>query len=135
MLLPKKVKFRKQQRGNNRGIAVRGSTISFGEYAIKSIERGLLTSRQLEAARKQIVHETKRGGKIWIRVFPDKPIAKKPPETRMGSGKAPTDHYAAVIKPGKVLFEMSGVTDEIARRALGKAAAKLPLRTKFIIKA
>ena len=98
MLLPKKVKFRKQQRGNNRGIAVRGSTISFGEYAIKSIERGLLTSRQLEAARKQIVHETKRGGKIWIRVFPDKPIAKKPPETRMGSGKGeiPRDEVDSV---------------------------------------
>ena len=134
MLLPKKVKFRKQQRGTNRGLAVRGATIAFGEFAIKAQHRGLLTSRQIEAARKAIVHETKRGGKVWIRIFPDKPIAKKPPETRMGSGKALTDHYAAVIKPGRVLIEMAGVTEALARHALRKASAKLPLKTKFVIK-
>jgi len=134
MLLPKKVKFRKQQRGTNKGLAVRGATIAFGEFALKAQHRGLLTSRQIEAARKAIVHETKRGGKVWIRIFPDKPVAKKPPETRMGSGKAMTDHYAAVIKPGRVLIEMAGVTEAIAKHALHKAAAKLPLRTKFIIK-
>jgi large subunit ribosomal protein L16 len=135
MLLPKKVKFRKQQRGTNKGIAVRGATVAFGEFAIKAEHRGLLTSRQIEAARKAIVHETKRGGKVWIRIFPDKPVAKKPPETRMGSGKALTDHYAAVIKPGRVLIEMGGVTEAIARHALKKAAAKLPIRTKFVLKA
>ncbi len=134
MLLPKKVKFRKQQRGTNRGIAVRGATVSFGDYALKCVERGLLTSRQIEAARKAIAHKTKRGGKLWIRIFPDKAIAKKPNETRMGSGKSPTDHYAAVIKPGRVIFELGGVTEQIARDAFSRAAAKLPLRTKFIIK-
>jgi large subunit ribosomal protein L16 len=135
MLMPKKVKYRKQQRGNNRGIAVRGSTISFGEYALKAVGRGLLTARQIESARKTIAHETKRGGKLWIRVFPDKPIVKKPAETRMGSGKAATDHYAAVIKPGKIVFELSGVTKETAKDAFRKAAHKLPIMTKFLIKA
>jgi large subunit ribosomal protein L16 len=134
MLLPKKVKYRKQQRGINKGIAVRGSEISFGEYALKCEDRGLITSRQIEAARKAVSHETKRGGKLWIRIFPDKAVSKKPNETRMGSGKAPVDHYAAVIKPGKVLFELGGVTEEIARAAFRKAAAKLPLKTKFIYK-
>jgi large subunit ribosomal protein L16 len=134
MLLPKKVKFRKQQRGNNKGIAVRGSTVTFGDFALKSVDRGLLTSRQIEAARKAIAHRTKRGGKLWIRVFPDKSISKKPNETRMGSGKSPTDHYSAVIKPGKIIFELSGVTEDIAKQAFGRAAAKLPLKTKFIIK-
>lgn len=134
MLLPKKVKYRKQQRGNNRGIAVRGSTVSFGEFALKAIDRGLLSSRQIESARKAIMHETKRGGKLWIRVFPDKPIVKKPAETRMGSGKAATDHYAAVIKPGKIIFELAGLSKETALMAFHKAASKLPLRTKFVIK-
>ncbi|OGC70063.1 50S ribosomal protein L16 [candidate division WWE3 bacterium RIFOXYC1_FULL_39_7] len=134
MLLPKKVKFRKQQRGTNKGIAVRGSYIAFGEFALKAVDRCLLTSRQIEAARKAISHETKRGGKLWIRVFPDKPIAKKPAETRMGSGKAATDHYAAVVKPGKILFEMSGVTSAIAKKAFAKAASKLPIKTKFLAK-
>lgn len=134
MLLPNKVKFRKQQRGINKGIAVRGSYIAFGEYALKSVDRGLLTSRQIEAARKAVSHLTKRGGKLWIRVFPDKAIAKKPAETRMGSGKALTDHYAAVIKPGKIIFEISGVTKETAKSAMTRAAAKLPLKTKFISK-
>jgi len=135
MLMPKKTKFRKSHKPSRGGKATRLVKISFGNFALKSIGAHWVSSRQIEAARRVMSRFTKRGGKIWIRVFPDKPIAKKPPETRMGSGKAPTDHYAAVIKPGKVLFEMSGVTDEIARRALGKAAAKLPLRTKFIIKA
>jgi len=134
MLLPKKVKYRKQQRGTNRGIAVRGSTVSFGEFALKSVDRGLLTSRQIESARKAIMHETKRGGKLWIRVFPDKPIVKKPAETRMGSGKAATDHYAAVIKPGKIIFELAGLTKEVAQVAFHKASSKLPIRMKFIEK-
>jgi large subunit ribosomal protein L16 len=134
MLLPKKVKFRKQQRGTNKGLAVRGSTVTFGEFALKSLDRGLLTSRQIEAARKAIAHRTKRGGKLWIRVFPDKSISKKPNETRMGSGKSPTDHYSAVIKPGKIIFELAGVPEDIAKQAFERAAAKLPLKTKFIIK-
>ena len=133
MLLPKKVKYRKQQRGNNKGLAVRGSRISFGQFALKSVDRGLLTSRQIEAARKAISHKTKRGGKLWIRVFPDKPIAKKAQETRMGSGKSATDHYAAVIKPGKIIFEISGVTEEVARAAFKRATDKLPLKTKFVV--
>ena len=134
MLLPKKVKFRKQQRGTNRGLAVRGSYIAFGEYALKSEDRGLLTSRQIEAARKAISHETKRGGKLWIKVFPDKAISKKPNETRMGSGKSPTDHYAVIIKPGKIIFELGGVTEETARSAFHKASAKFPLKMRFISK-
>jgi len=134
MLLPNRVKYRKQQRGINKGISVRGFTIAFGDYALKSNDRGLVTSRQLEAARKAISHETKRGGKLWIRIFPDKAVSKKPNETRMGSGKAATDHYAAVIKPGKILFEIGGVTEETARAAFKKAAHKLPVRTKFIAK-
>lgn len=132
LLMPRKVKFRRQQRGTNRGIAVRGSTIAFGDYALKVTDRGLLSSRQLEAARKAIMHETKRGGKLWIRAFPDKPIAKKANETRMGSGKAPTDHYSAMVKPGKIIFEIAGVTEATARKAFHKAAAKFPIRTRFI---
>jgi len=134
LLMPRKVKFRRQQRGTNRGMAVRGATIAFGEYALKVIDRGLLSSRQLEAARKSVMHETKRGGKLWIRAFPDKPVAKKANETRMGSGKAPTDHYAAVVKPGKIIFEIAGVTEETARKAFHKAAAKFPIRTRFVCK-
>lgn len=134
MLLPKKVKYRKQQRGVNRGLAVRGANVDFGEYALKSEDRGLLTSRQIESARKAISHQTKRGGKLWIRVFPDKAISKKPNETRMGSGKSPTDHYAAVIKPGKIIFEIAGVTEEIARTAFKRAADKLPLKMRFMIR-
>lgn len=134
MLLPKRVKFRKQQRGTNRGIAVRGSSVAFGDFALKAVDRGMLTSRQIESARKAIAHKTKRGGKLWIRIFPDKAIAKKPNETRMGSGKSPTDHYSAVIKPGRVLFELGGVTPELAKDAFERAAAKLPLKTKFVSK-
>ena len=134
MLLPKKVKYRKQQRGVNKGLAIRGSVVSFGDYALKSEDRGLLTSRQIEAARKAIAQNTKRGGKLWIRVFPDKAISKKPNETRMGSGKSPTDHYAAVIKPGKIIFEISGVNEDLARTAFKRASSKLPIKTRFIIK-
>jgi len=132
LMMPRKVKFRRQQRGANRGIAVRGSEISYGDFALKVTDRGLLSSRQLEAARKAIMHETKRGGKLWIRVFPDKPVAKKANETRMGSGKAPTDHYAAVVKPGKIVFELAGLPKDVAKKAFDKAAAKLPVRTRFI---
>ena len=134
MLMPRKVKYRKHQRGRNKGIAVRGSTISFGEYALKAIDRGMVTSRQLEAARKAIMHTTKRGGKLFIRAFPDKAVSKKPPETRMGKGKAPLDHFSARVKPGKIIFELAGVSEEIAKEAFHKASAKLPLKTKFLVK-
>jgi large subunit ribosomal protein L16 len=132
MLMPKKVKFRKHQRGNNKGLATRGSEISFGEYALKSTTRGLITSRQIESARKAISNKTKRGGKIWVRIFPDKPIHKKPAETRMGSGKSPVDHFAVVIRPGRILFEIGGVDEATAREAFERADAKLPLKTKFV---
>jgi large subunit ribosomal protein L16 len=132
MLLPKKTKYRTQMRGVNRGLATRGYKIAFGDYALKSDERCQLTSRQIEAARKAIAHRTKRGGKLWIRVFPHKPISKKPNETRMGSGKSPVDHYAAVVKPGKVIFEMAGVDEELARSAFRRAADKLPCKTRFV---
>lgn len=132
MLMPKKVKYRKQMRGVNKGLAQRGFKITFGEFALKAVDRGLLTSRQIEAARKAVSHVTKRGAKLWIRVFPDKPVSKKPNETRMGSGKSPTDHYACVVRPGKIIFEISGVGEEIALRALLNAARKLPIKTKFI---
>ena len=132
MLMPKKVKYRKHQRGNNKGLAVRGSTISVGEFALKCVTRGLITSRQIEAARKAISNKTKRGGKVWVRIFPDKPIHKKPAETRMGSGKSPVDHFSAVIKPGKILFEIGGVDEATARDAFRRADAKLPLKTKFV---
>lgn len=134
MLMPSKVKFRKQMRGNNKGIATRGASISFGDYALKSEDRALITSRQIEAARKAIAHKTKRGGKLWIRIFPHKSVSKKPQETRMGSGKSPPDHYAAVVKPGKVIFEISGVTEETARAAFKRAADKLPVKTRFVSK-
>jgi large subunit ribosomal protein L16 len=130
--MPKKVKFRKHQRGNNKGLATRGSEISFGEFALKSTTRGLITSRQIESARKAISNKTKRGGKVWVRIFPDKPIHKKPAETRMGSGKSPVDHFAVVIRPGRILFEIGGVDEATAREAFERADAKLPLKTKFV---
>ncbi len=132
MLMPKKVKFRRTMRGTNKGLATRGASIAFGEYGLKAEARGLLTSRQIESARKAISHKTKRGGRVWIRIFPDKPIVKKPNETRMGSGKSPVSHYAAIIKPGRVLFEIAGVPEEVARAALKRAADKLPIKTRFI---
>ncbi len=132
MLMPKRTKFRKQQRGRRRGIALRGSQVDFGEYALKAVEPCWLTSRQIEAARVAMTRHIKRGGKIWIRIFPDKPITKKPAETRMGKGKGAPEDWVAVIKPGRILFEIQGVTEELARAALRLAANKLPLKTKFV---
>ena len=133
MLQPKRVKYRRAFRGRRSGIASRGSSLKFGEFALKALESGWLTARQIESARRAITHHTKRGGRLWIRIFPDKPVTKKPPETRMGSGKGAVDHYVAVVKPGNVLFEMSGVGQEVAAEALKKASAKLPIHSKFIM--
>ncbi len=132
MLMPKKVKYRKQQRGRMTGKAWRGSSIAFGEYGLKAMECGWITSRQIEAARIAMTRFIKRGGKVWIRLFPDKPITKKPAETRMGKGKGAPEEWVAVIRPGKILFEMEGVAPEIAREAMRLAAHKLPIPTKFI---
>jgi large subunit ribosomal protein L16 len=132
MLMPKKVKYRKVQRGRMKGKAWRGSSIAFGEYALKAMECGWITSRQIEAARIAMTRFIKRGGKVWIRLFPDKPITKKPAETRMGKGKGAPEEWVAVIRPGKVLFEMEGVDQETARQAMRLAAHKIPLETKFL---
>lgn len=132
MLQPKRTKFRKQFKGRNRGLAIRGSKISFGEFGLKATDRGRLTARQLEAARRTITRHIKRGGKIWIRVFPDKPITKKPLEVRQGKGKGPVEYWVAQIQPGKVLFEIEGVAPELAREAFALAAAKLPMATVFV---
>jgi large subunit ribosomal protein L16 len=131
MLMPKKVKYRKQQRGRMRGMAWRGSTIDFGAYGLMTLEPCWLTDRQIEAARVALTRGIKRGGKVWIRVFPDKPVTKKPQETRMGKGKGAPEGWVAVIKPGRILFEMEGVTADEARAAFRLAAAKLPMKTKF----
>jgi len=131
MLMPKKVKYRKQMRGRRKGKAWRGHELAFGDYGLKSLEPAWLSSRQIEAARVAMTRFIKRGGKIWIRVFPDKPITKKPAETRMGKGKGPRVGWVAVVKPGRVLFEMVGVTEETAREAMRLAAHKLPFRTRF----
>jgi large subunit ribosomal protein L16 len=132
MLMPKKVKYRKQQKGKRRGKAWRGSTLSFGEYGLKVMECGYITDRQIEASRIAMTRFIKRGGKIWLRLFPDKPITKKPAEVRMGSGKGALDHWVAVVRPGKILFEMEGVAPEVAIEAMRLASHKLPLRTKFV---
>lgn len=132
MLMPKKVKFRKMQKGRMRGKAYRGSEISFGEYGLKALEPGWVSSRQIEAARIAITRHVKRGCKVWIRIFPDKPITKKPAETRMGKGKGSPEYWVAVVKSGRVLYEMSGVTEDVAKSALRLAAYKLPIATKFI---
>jgi len=132
MLMPKKVKYRKQQRGRMCGKAWRGSTLSFGDYGLKVLECGWITSRQIEAARVAMTRSIKRGGKVWIRLFPDKPITKKPAETRMGKGKGAPEEWVAVVRPGKILFEMEGVTKELAAAAMRLAAAKLPLPTKLV---
>jgi large subunit ribosomal protein L16 len=132
MLTPKKVKYRKQQRGKRRGLAHRGSTLSFGTFGLKALECGWLGTRQIEAARIAMTRYIKRGGKIWIRVFPDKPITKKPAETRMGSGKGSPEDWVAVIKPGRIIYEMEGVSEEIAREAFRLAAHKLSIPTKFV---
>jgi large subunit ribosomal protein L16 len=134
MLSPKKVKHRKVFKGKNRGKAYRGSTISFGDYALKAVEQGKLTAQQIEAARIAINRKIKRGGQVWIRVFPDKPVTSKPAETRMGKGKGAPDHWVAVTKPGKIIYELAGVDEELAIQALTLAGAKLPFRTKVITK-
>jgi large subunit ribosomal protein L16 len=134
MLMPKKVKHRKQHKGRNRGKAQRGFTISFGSFALKSLENSWITSRQIEAARRAMTRYVQRGGKIWVRIFPDKPITRKPAEVPMGSGKGSLDHFAAVVKTGKIIFEMDGVEEKIAREAMERASHKLPVKTKFISK-
>ena len=132
MLSPKKVKFRKQQKGKMRGKALRGSSLNFGEYGLQAVDCGYISSKQIEAARIAMTRHVKRGGKIWIRIFPDKPITKKPAEVRMGKGKGAPEGWVAVIKPGRILYEMSGVTKELAEEALRLAMHKLPIKTKLI---
>jgi large subunit ribosomal protein L16 len=132
MLAPKKTKYRKMQRGKNRGKAQRGATINFGQYGLKSLEHGWITSRQIEAARIAITRHVKRGGKVWIRIFPHKPITLKPAETRMGKGKGNLEYWVAVVKPGTILFELSGIGIEVAKEAMRLAAHKLPIKTKFV---
>jgi large subunit ribosomal protein L16 len=132
MLQPKRTKFRKQMKGRNRGLAFRGSDVSFGEYGLKATERGRITARQLEASRRALTRHIKRGGKVWIRVFPDKPVTKKPLEVRMGKGKGGVELWVAQIQPGRMLFEMEGVNEELAREAFRLAAAKLPIATTFV---
>jgi len=134
MLSPKKVKHRKQMKGRNRGVANRGSSISFGEYALKAVQRGQLTAQQIESARVAINRKVKRGGKMWIRVFPDKPLTKKPAETRMGKGKGSPELWVTNVKPGRILYELSGVEEELAVRALTLAGNKLPFATKVIMR-
>ena len=132
MLEPKKPKHRKQMKGRMSGIATRGATMAFGDYGLKAMECGWITARQIEAARVAITRHVKRGGKLWIRLFPDKPITKKPAETRMGSGKGAPDHWVAVVKPGKILFELQGVPEDVATHAMQLAASKLPISSKFV---
>ena len=132
MLQPKRTKFRKMMKGRNRGLAHRGSKVSFGEYGLKAVSRGRLSARQIEAARRAMTRHIKRGGKIWIRVFPDKPITGKPLEVRQGKGKGNVEYWVAQIKPGKVLYELQGVSEELAREAFALAAAKMPIATQFV---
>lgn len=134
MLQPKRTKYRKAQKGRNKGIAHRGSTLSFGSFGLKTLEPGFLTSRQIEAARIAMTRYMKREGKVWIRVFPDKPITAKPLEVRMGKGKGALSHYVAVIRPGRIMFEMDGVSEEVAKEGLRLAAQKLPVLTKFVVR-
>lgn len=134
MLLPRKLAHRKQFRGKRDGDATRQITIAFGQYGLKSMGRGWITSRQIESARRAMTRYIKRGGEVWIRVFPDKPVTQRPPEVGMGGGKGPLDHFVAVIKPGQYLFEMAGVTEEVAKEAMRLAAHKLPVSTKFVVK-
>ena len=135
MLMPRKTKYRKQQRGRRRGYAKGQQQVHFGDYGLKSLDAGWVTNRQIEAARIAMTRHVKRGGKIWIRIFPDKPITKKPAETRMGSGKGAPDHWVAVVKPGRVLYEIQGVDEVLAREAMKLAAQKLPIKTKFVSRA
>ena len=134
MLMPKRVKYRKQQRGRMKGRARRGAEVTFGDYGLQALEPCWMTSRQIEAARRAIVRHVKRRGKLWIRIFPDKPVTKKPAETRMGKGKGAVDHWAAVVKPGRIIFEISGIEESIAREAMRLAAHKLPIRTQFVMR-
>jgi large subunit ribosomal protein L16 len=135
MLMPKKVKHRRVMKGRMRGKATRGERLSFGDFGLKAIDAGWITDRQIEAARIAMTRHVKRGGKIWIRLFPDKPITRKPAETRMGSGKGAPDHWVAVVKPGRVLYEIVGVDETLAREAMQLAAQKLPIKTKFVSRA
>jgi large subunit ribosomal protein L16 len=132
MLMPKKVKHRKQQRGRLTGVAKGGTQVSFGDYGIQALEPGWITARQIEAARIAMTRHIKRGGKVWITIFPDKPVTEKPAETRMGSGKGNPERWVAVVKPGRIMFELSGVSEALAREALGRAIQKLPIKAKFV---
>ena len=132
MLAPKRVKYRKRMKGRMRGLARRGNTVAFGHCGMMSLDPGWITSRQIEAARVAMTRHMKRGGKVWIRIFPDKPLTKKPAETRMGKGKGALEEWVAVVKPGRVMFELSGVSEEIAKEALRRASHKLPIKTKFV---
>jgi large subunit ribosomal protein L16 len=132
MLVPKRVKFRKQQRGRRSGVAIRGSSLAFGQYGLKALEAAWVTNRQIEAARRAMTRYIKRGGKVWIRIFPDKPITSKPAETRMGKGKGAPAGWVAVVKPGRILYEMEGITEVEAKEAMRLAAMKLPIATRFV---
>ncbi|TNF45835.1 50S ribosomal protein L16 [bacterium] len=134
MLMPKKVKFRKQQRGRMRGAARRGNTLSFGDFGLQALAPGWITARQIESARIAITRHVKRGGKVWIRIFPDKPITKKPAETRMGKGKGSPEAWVAVVKPGRVLYELEGVAEDVAREAMRLASHKLPIKTRILVR-
>ena len=134
MLQPKRVKYRKQQKGKIRGNATRGNTVAFGDYGLQTLDAGWITNRQIEAARVAMTRHIKRGGKVWIRIFPDKPITSKPAETRMGKGKGSPEGWVAPVKPGRVMFELEGVEESIARRAMDLAAAKLPVKTRFLVR-
>jgi len=134
MLAPKRVKFRKQQKGRTRGFARRGATVAFGDYGLQALEPGWITNRQIEAARVALTRHIKRGGKVWIRIFPDKPVTKKPAETRMGKGKGNPEYWVAVVKPGRIMFELEGVAEPIAREAFALAAAKLPVKCRFVVR-
>ena len=132
MLMPKRVKYRKQFRGRMKGIARRGADVQFGEYGLQALEPAWITSRQIEAARRAIVRHIRRRGKVWIRIFPDKPVTKKPAETRMGKGKGSVDHWVAVVRPGRVMFELAGVSEDVAQEAMRLASHKLPIKTRFL---
>jgi large subunit ribosomal protein L16 len=134
MLSPKRVKHRKQQRGRMRGLAWRGSSIDFGEYALQALEPAWITAKQIEAARVAITRHVRRGGKLWVRIFPDKPVTFKPAETRMGKGKGSPEYFVAVVRPGRILFELAGVNEELAKESMRLAARKLPLKTKFLVR-
>lgn len=134
MLMPKRYKYRKQMRGRMKGMAGRGNTIAFGDYALQAAEPCWMTSRQIEAARRAVMRHIRRGGKFWIRVFPDKPITQRAAETRMGKGKGNVEYYAAVVKPGRILFELSGVSEDVAREAMRLAGHKLPIKTQFVVR-